>query len=102
MVYFHVCRPNYKMIELKDDIILSVSNFHKELDLLVWLKHIQKDIETHINTTDKSDEELLKINDNLHSEAWRVEYNENNDPIAINSRYKYELRDSNVIKTEFG
>lgn len=90
------------MIELKDDIILSVSNFHKELDLFVWLKHIQKDIETHINITEKSNEELLKINDNLHSEAWRVEYNENNDPIAINSRYKYELRDSNVIKTEFG
>ena len=90
------------MIELKDDIILSVSNFHKELDLFVWLKHIQKDIETNINITEKSNEELLKINDNLHSEAWRVEYNENNDPIAINSRYKYELRDSNVIKTEFG
>ena len=90
------------MIELKDDIILSVSNFHKELDLFVWLKHIQKDIETDINITEKSNEELLKINDNLHSEAWRVEYNENNDPIVINSRYKYELRDSNVIKTEFG
>ena len=90
------------MIELKDDIILSVSNFHKELDLFVWLKHIQKDIETDINITEKSNEELLKINDNLHSEAWRVEYNENNDPIAINSRYKYELRDSNVIKTQFG
>ena len=90
------------MIELKDDIILSVSNFHKEFDLFVWLKHIQRDIETHINITEKSNEELLKINDNLHSEAWMVEYNENNDPIAINARYKYELRDSNVIKTEFG
>ena len=102
MVYFHVCRPNYKMIELKHDIILSVTNFHKELDLFVWLKHIQKDIDTHINITDISNEELLKTNDNLHSDAWRVEYNENDDPIAINLRYKYELRDSNVIKTEFG
>ena len=26
MVYFHVCRPNYKMIELKDDIILNAGH----------------------------------------------------------------------------
>ena len=100
MLYLRVSRPNYKMIELKDDITIPLYSCYKRLHLLLFQTYILNSKIVNISLREDINEPYSDITHLNDLSSWRVENDENIYPVVSDEMYRYESSDNNLIRTE--
>ena len=93
MVYLYISMPHYTLKELKADIITSWCNHSQRwsyqfLRKFVWEKR---------NKSDSILDEFPGAIDFKEINSWRVEYDENIHPVAINKNYRSDIKDHDIV-----
>ena len=99
MVYFHVWRPEYKLIELKQDILTTLNDCHKELYLPLIRRLISDFTRESTNKSADLSSDFLNVNHSKEVKSWRVEYDENIHPVAINIPSKCDAKHSILVSS---
>ena len=91
--------PHYTLKELKTDIITSLCN-HSQRSSLWSLRKFIWDQKERRNKSEPFLDEFPGAIDFKEIKSWRVEYDENIHPVAINKNYRNDVKEyDSVINT---
>ena len=96
MLYLYISLPQYTVKELKSDIISSWCNYNgKSSFQFIWSFTLDK--KEKQNISDPFLDEFPSAKDLREVNSWRVEYDENIHPVAINRNYKYDFKEDDIV-----
>ena len=96
MLYLYISLPHYTLKELKSDIISSCCNY-KENPCFRFIRSIIWNGKENRNKSGPLLDEFPSAKDFKEVKSWRVEYDENIHPVAINRNYNYNEKDSEIV-----
>ena len=97
MIYLQVWRPNYTIVELKEDVLTSLLNYRHSVNIHLLLRNTSYVENSNQSAMEYISSESPRKSPQEEFSSWRVEYDDNIHPVAFNKRKQQENRDTSLI-----